>query len=134
MEYSVKGKSSNSGEAVVRAKSNDYSFGIKADQKDLAGPAELLLSAFAACCLKNVDRFSEILHYTYNHVEIEVKGTRQEKPPMMNEIEFTLTISSSDENLKPDLLLKNLQKFGTIYNTLNAACEIKGEIIINNHV
>lgn len=134
MEYSVKGNSTSLGEAVVKAKSNEYSFGIKPNQPEVAGPAELLMSAFAACCLKNVERFSNILHYTYNHAEIEVKGTRQEKPPMMNEIEFTLTISSSDENLKPDLLMKNLQKFGTIYNTLNAACEIKGEIIINNHV
>lgn len=134
MEYSVKGISNSLGEATIKAKSNEYSFGVKSDQPEKAGPAELLLGAFAACCLKNVERFSSLLHYTYQTAEIDVIGERQENPPMFNRIRFTLYISGNDSNLKPDLLLKNLQKFGTIYNTLNEVCEIEGQIILNGNV
>lgn len=134
MEYSVVGFSNCSGVASVKAKSNEFSFGIKKIQSEMAGPAELLLSAFAACCLKNVERFSSILKYTYEKVEIEVKGIRQEKPPMFNSIHYVLHISSTDPKLNPDLLHKNLIKFGTIYNTLNAVCEIDGNIILNENV
>lgn len=134
MNYSVKGISNSIGIAFINAKANKYEFGIKATQSDLAGPADMLLSSFAACCLKNVERFSSILHYNYDSVEIDVSGVRQEKPPMINEINYTLHISSNDPNLKPDLLLKNLKKFGTIYNTLNTVCKINGQIILNKNV
>ena len=134
MEYSIKAKSASSGEAVVFAKSNSYDFGIKSNQPEMAGPTELLLGAFAACCLKNIERFSQLLHYTYTHAEIEVKGFRQEKPPMINKIQYTIRIKSNDPKLKLDLLHKNLKKFGTIYNTLNVVCEIDGELIVADNV
>lgn len=134
MEYIVTGRSNSDGKAEILAKSNNYEFGIKAGQPEKAGPTELLLGAFAACCLKNIERFSAILKYNYNSADITVTGLRQEKPPMIYEINYTIHISSDDPNLKPDLLLKNLQKFGTIYNTLNAVCKINGQIILNNHV
>ncbi|MEX1002428.1 MAG: OsmC family protein [Crocinitomicaceae bacterium] len=132
MKYTIHGKSNSDGSAELRAKGSKYAFGIKAEQADLAGPAELLLSAFAACCLKNVERFASILKYTYEEAEIEVSGTRQEKPPMFTKINFTLHIKSTDPNLNPDLLFKNIQKFGTIYNTLNAVCEINGQLKLND--
>jgi uncharacterized OsmC-like protein len=134
MSYTVKGKSNNNGEAKIIAKSNNYVFGIKSNQSEFCGPAEILLSSFAACCLKNVERFSSILNYQYDSAEIEVTGIRQEKPSMINKIDYTLSISSKDKNLNIDLLHKNLKKFGTIYNTLNAVCEINGKLILNNHV
>jgi uncharacterized OsmC-like protein len=134
MEYFVKGNTSADGEAIITAKSNTYEFGVKASQKEMAGPTELLLSAFAACCLKNVERFASILHYTYTIAEIEVTGIRQDKPPMINNISYTLKIASDDPHLNIELLHKNLKKFGTIYNTLNVVCEINGELILNNHV
>jgi len=134
MNYKVTAHSENNGKAQINAKSNIYSFGVKSNQSDLAGPAELLLSAFAACCLKNVERFSTVLKYNYQSAEIEVTGIRQEKPPMFTQINYKLNIVSNDLDLNTELLHKNLQKFGTIYNTLNAVCSINGEITLNNHV
>lgn len=128
MKYTVVAKSKESGVGQIDAKSNRYEFGISQDQKDMAGPAELLLSAFAACSLKNVERFSSILEFDYEHAEIHVEGVRQDKPPLMKEINYTLEIKSTDENLNPDLLHKNIQKFGTIYNTLKQGSTINGEI------
>jgi uncharacterized OsmC-like protein len=132
MEYSITGNSSHSGLASITAKSNEYTFGIKPNAPDTAGPAELLLGSFAACCLKNVERFSKLLGYSYDEAKIEVKGIRQEKPPMFKSIHYALTIKSDDSKLSTDLLQKNLVKFGTIYNTLNAVCEIDGKILISN--
>lgn len=132
MLYSVTADSNQEGQAEVQARSNRYPFSIKPNDADQAGPAELLLSAFAACCLKNVERFSSVLHYTYENASIEVSGVRQEKPPMFTQIDFVLWIESSSINT--DLLLKNLQKFGTIYNTLSAVCEINGSIKVKSNV
>lgn len=130
MKYSVVAKSNESGIGEIDAKKNHYEFGVSQDHKDMAGPAEMLLSAFAACCLKNVERFSSILEFEYETAEIQVEGIRQDKPPLMKEIKYTLEIKSSDENLNTDLLHKNIQKFGTIYNTLSHGSEITGEIKI----
>lgn len=128
MNYHVIGQSDCEGVANIKAKSNTYTFGIKSDQVELAGPAELLLSAFASCCLKNVERFAEILKFTYVSAEIEVSGIRQEKPPMFTEIQYSLRVYGDDEGLNTDLLQMNLEKFGTIYNTLSAVCTIQGEL------
>jgi uncharacterized OsmC-like protein len=113
----------------IEAKENQYTFGIRKDRHEMAGPAELLLGAFAACCLKNVERFSSLLGFEYTNAKIQVEGVRQEKPPMMSEISYTLRISGSDERLNPDLLHKNIRKFGTVYNTLSQVSAIHGKII-----
>lgn len=131
MKYSVTASSTKSGIGQIEAKENQYTFGIHKDRNEMAGAAELLLGAFAACCLKNVERFSSLLDFEYKNAEIQVEGVHQEKPPMMKEIHYTLRINSSDENLNPDLLHKNIRKFGTIYNTLSQVSEINGEIIID---
>lgn len=128
MNYQVVGRSEKGAAAHIQAKSNQYTFGIQSDQQDLAGPAELLLSAFAACCLKNVERFSTILNFSYVSAEIVVTGIRQEKPPMFVQINYTLRISSNDVELNTRLLQRNLEKYGTIYNTLAAVCKIEGQL------
>jgi uncharacterized OsmC-like protein len=131
MNYQVKAHSESAGKAEIIAKNSQYVFGINADQTELAGPAEILLSSFAACCLKNVERFSTILHYTYKSADIEVIGERQEKPPMFTKIDFKLNINTDQPNFNAELLLKNLRKFGTVYNTLSGVCEITGHISVN---
>jgi len=44
----------------------------------LMNPAELLLSAFAACVLKDVGRYAGILSFAYERAEIVVRGVRQD--------------------------------------------------------
>jgi uncharacterized OsmC-like protein len=84
------------------------------------------LGAFAACCLKNVERFSKILKFEYENAAIEVEGERQESPTKLIAINYIISIKGADINL--NLLHKNIQKYGTIYNTLKETCEIQGEI------
>ncbi|GAB1418402.1 hypothetical protein MASR2M12_11670 [Bacteroidales bacterium] len=44
-------------------------------------------------------------------------------------VNYELIIYSSEENINTVLLKKNIEKFGTIYNTVKLSCNINGEII-----
>lgn len=79
--------------------------------------------------LKNVERFSALLNFTYEKAIVNVSATRTEKPVKMDGINYKLIIYSSDENLNTVLLKKNIEKFGTIYNTVKLSCTISGEVV-----
>ncbi|MFB0947882.1 MAG: hypothetical protein QMB24_17315 [Spirosomataceae bacterium] len=46
----------------------------------------------------------------------------------MDEITYELKIYSNDDRLNIDLLKKNIEKFGTISNTVKSSCTVVGEI------
>ncbi|GAL69107.1 hypothetical protein JCM19301_2097 [Jejuia pallidilutea] len=46
----------------------------------------------------------------------------------MEHIVYNLTVYSNDKKLNSDLLKKNIEKFGTIYNTVKLSCSISGTI------
>lgn len=58
------------------------------------------------------------MKFTYLKATVDVSATRTEKPLKMDDINYRLIIYSSDENLNSSLLKKNIEKFGTIYNTV----------------
>jgi uncharacterized OsmC-like protein len=95
----------------------------------LPGPADLLTAAFAACVLKNVDRFSKILPFSYSAAEIDVTAERQESPPRMKRIDYVLRITTDEPWRRVDLLHRNIVAHGTVFNTLRAACDVQGEIV-----
>lgn len=129
MEYSISGKSESNNNASIDIKKTHVAFGTTAVSADsLANPAELFLTSFAACTLKNVERFSELMRFSYEKAEISVKAIRLDKPPRMDELKYELKVFSNDPKLNTDLLKKNIEKFGTIYNTIKLACKISGEI------
>lgn len=130
MQYQLSGSITPSREASFSVRESRVLFGV-GDQGDLPNPAELLLGAFAACCLKNVQRFSELLGFDYTNARIEVTGERQEKPTKIIAIRYVIQVSSTDDKLNVNLLHKNLRKFGTIYNTLKAVCEVSGELVLS---
>lgn len=131
MNYSIIAQSEANNNAGITIRETEIHFGTTAASADsLANPAELFLSAFAACILKNVERFSGIMGFAYSRARIEVSGSRLEKPPRMDQITYALEVYSTDIRLNPELLKKNIEKQGTIYNTVNAACSIHGSISI----
>lgn len=130
MEYITTANSTSKDKASIRIKNSEIDFGITPQSaEDLPNPAELFLGSFAACILKNVERFSQILNFDYTRAEIVVKATRLENPPRMDQLRYVLKIYSSDQELNIDLLQKNIEKFGTIFNTAKASCTISGEIV-----
>ena len=129
LSYTIKAKSTHGGDAIVEANNGSFIFDASAGRKDgLPNPAELLLSALAACVLKNVERFSEILKYDYTQASISIKGVRNDNPPFMSSINYKLQVESDMDESKLNLLHKNILKFGTITNTLAKATELNGTI------
>lgn len=129
MKYFSQASSSSKNNASIKIKQSEISFGITPESADsLPNPAELFLGSFSSCILKNVERFSILMNFKYTNAEIVVNATRLEKPPRMDEINYELRIYSNDSNLNIDLLKKNIENFGTIFNTVKLSCSIIGEI------
>jgi uncharacterized OsmC-like protein len=130
-EYEVSASVQRGGLATAQAKRSEIRFDGSAQQDPtLPGPAELLATAFAACALKNVERFSRILPFHYESASIHVVARREEHPPRIVSIRYTLTIATDEAANRMELLHRNIRKFGTVYNTLAAACRIDGEILV----
>lgn len=131
MNYIVSSSSSPLSEGHATIKQSSIDFGVTpAAEETLANPAELFLNALSACILKNVERFSKLLKFQYSKAELTINAARLEKPPRLDEIRYELVIYSQDPHLKVPLLKKNVEKFGTIFNTIKSSCTINGEISI----
>jgi len=130
MNYQIKAFSNFSDDAVIHIKESEIDFGTTAKTSEvLPNPAELFLGSFAACMLKNVERFSEMMKFKYERTDLIVTAVRLDHPPRMDNIVYNLNIYSDDSKLNIDLLKKNIEKYGTIYNTVKQVCQIDGTII-----
>lgn len=129
MNYQIKASSLSNADAVIHIKESNIDFGTTSKTAEtLPNPAELFLGSFAACMLKKVERFSRMMKFTYSKATLKVSATRLENPSRMDNIMYNLTIYSNDKKLNTDLLKKNIEKFGTIYNTIKLACNISGTL------
>jgi uncharacterized OsmC-like protein len=132
-QYKISASVQKGGSAIAQAKQSEIRFDASAQQDpELPGPADLLATAFAACVLKNVERFSHILHFRYETASIDVEAQREDRPPRIVTIRYTLRVKTDEPRHRLDLLYLNIRKYGTIYNTLAAACQVGGEIIADN--
>lgn len=129
MTYAVFASTRAGGTASVHARTSDIAFDGSAQSGDaLPGPADLLCAALSACILKNVERFSHMLPFRYESASIEVTADREEPPPRIIRMHYLLRVVTDESAARIELLHKNIRKFGTITNTLAAACELTGEI------
>ena len=88
----------------------------------------MLSAALCACILKNVERFSHILPFAYASATVKVVAEREEPPPHIARMRYELEIITEEPEERVELLHRNIQKFGTITNTLSKACEVTGTI------
>ena len=93
------------------------------------GPADLLGSAFAACLLKNLARSGALLGFEYHDAQVDVVLRRQDAPPKFVSVEYTLRVTTDEPERRVELVHTNLRKFGTVYNTLAAVCDVHGTVI-----
>jgi uncharacterized OsmC-like protein len=129
LKYKITASSISNQDATIHIKQSEIDFGTTPETTEtLPSPAELFLGSFSSCMLKNVERFSGMMHFTYSKATVEVNATRLENPPRMDHIDYKLTIYSNDAKLNTALLKKNIEKFGTIYNTVKLSCSITGSI------
>ncbi len=95
LEYEIKAISESRGNALATANKTTIDFDATSGRDDiLPNPAELLLTSLAACILKNVQRYSEILHYPYRKAKVTVQGSRNDTPPFMSAIHYKIEIDT----------------------------------------
>ncbi|KEO60107.1 OsmC family protein [Thioclava indica] len=99
-----------------------------AGRLDAFNPAEMLLASLAACILKGTERIIPMLKFDLRGIEVSLRGVRQDAPPKMVQITYEIVVDSDETDQRIDLLHRNLQKYGTIYNTLAGATELSGTI------
>lgn len=127
-EYVVHARATHGGPAEVDAADTtlplDAAWG--AAPSGAPGPADLLASAFAACMLKNLARSGALLDFAYDDAEVEVVLHRQDTPPRFTRVTYDLRITTTEPERRIALVHTNLRKYGTVYNTLAAVCEVSG--------
>jgi len=130
--YVVVARTTAKGIGELEAKSTTVRFDRSwnpAEPSDLPGPGELLASAFAACLIKNVERFGQVLDFDYRRAEVTVELHRIDAPPRFERLEYVLRIDTSEPERRVELLHRNLKKHGTVFNTLAATCDVTGTVI-----
>lgn len=129
-EYEVTGQSDGTGTARIFSKGTPITIDSSPALGDaLPGPAELLAAAFAACSLKNVERFGQMLPFNHRGAWIVVRAERQDAPPRFTAIHYALHVRTEEPADRVDLLHRNIQQHGTVFNTLAAVCDVRGEIV-----
>ena len=99
-----------------------------AGRADAFNPAELLLTALAACMIKGIERVTPMLKFEYRRVHIHLRGIRQDSPPLMSEITYEIQFDTDESDHRLDLLHANVKKFGTVFNTIARATNLTGTI------
>ena len=97
-------------------------------RNDAFNPAEMLLASLAACILKGTERMIPILKFELRGIEVKIMGERQDIPPKMTKMEYKIVVDTDETDKRLDLLHLNLQKYGTIYNTLADSVQLSGTI------
>ena len=132
LEYTIRAYRNAPASATAecdRAESAALSLDVDpAGRSDAFNPAELLLTALAACLLKGIERATPMLKFSLRSAQVRVHGIRQDSPPRMVRVAYELAIDTEETDDRLALLHRNLQKFGTVYNTLAAATELSGSI------
>ncbi|MDP2122565.1 MAG: OsmC family protein [Hoeflea sp.] len=99
-----------------------------AGRADAFNPAEMLLASLAACILKGAERMIPMLAFDLRGIEVSLSGVRQDSPPKMIRIDYEIVVDTDETDARLDLLHRNLQKYGTIFNTLVGATDLAGTI------
>jgi len=130
LTYSVVARTTEPGSAEIAFDGDVLHFDRSwaAESSGLPGPAELLAASFSACLLKNLERAGQLLSFAYDDAEVEVVARRQNDPPKFVEISYLMRVTTDEPARRIDLIHRNLQKFGTVYNTLAAVCSVHGTL------
>ena len=129
LEYSVTARRVDDHGSLAQCKQARLVIDTDLDGRpDAFNPAELLLAAVAACILKNMERIAPMIHFDYRGVMIKVHGVRQDSPPKMLRIDYTIEVDSDENDRKLELMHENIRKYGTVYNTVAPGTELTGTL------
>ena len=130
MTFEVSAKRQDSSGSVVHSKQAELLIDTSmAGRLDALNPVELLLASLSACIIKGIERVAGTLGIEYNSVHVTLVAHRPVDEARIDDISYTVTVGTSADQAKLDLLHKNLMKFGTIYNTIKSGTRLSGAVI-----
>ncbi|MEO7962796.1 MAG: OsmC family protein [Gemmatimonadaceae bacterium] len=97
-----------------------------AGRRDAMNPAELLLTALAACMLKGIARVTPMLTFTLRGVAVTIHGVRHDVPPRLESITYEIVVDTDESDQRLDLLHTNVRKYGTVFNTVAPGTKLTG--------
>jgi uncharacterized OsmC-like protein len=100
-----------------------------AGRPDALNPVELLLAALAACIIKGIDRVAGTIGISYDSVNVALTAHRPEDEARIEDISYVVTIGTDADQGKLDLLHKNIERHGTIYNTVKSGTSLSGKVV-----
>jgi uncharacterized OsmC-like protein len=128
-EYRVAARRIDSHGSLAKAKQAEVALDTDlAGRQDAMNPAELLLSALAACMLKGIERVTPVLKFRIDGAEVSLEAVRQDAPPKLTLIRYEIVVDSDESDQRLDLLHRNILKYGTISNTLGGAVPLEGTL------
>ena len=130
MEFSVSARRVDVTGSVATCKEATLSLDTAlAGRRDAFNPAELLLAALSACMIKGIERVAPMLKFSFRSVEVDVCGVRQDAPPRIERIEYTIRVDTDEPERRLELLHDNVRKFGTVFNTVAPGTELSGVLV-----
>lgn len=103
-----------------------------AGRRDALNPAELLLTALAACMIKGIERVTPMLKFQLRGVTVELTGIRQDVPPKLESIRYRILLDSDESEARLALLHENVKKYGTVFNTVVPGTDLSGTLERSN--
>ncbi len=129
LSFSLEAKRNDSSGSLVTAKSAELTIDTSlAGRPDALNPVELLLASQAACFIKGIERLAPTLEFDFRGVQVYLEADRPENEARIAQIRYQVVIETDESDQRIALMHKNLQKQGTIYNTLSAGTELVGSV------
>jgi uncharacterized OsmC-like protein len=129
LSFSLQAKRNNPSGSLVTAKSAALTIDTSlAGRPDALNPVELLLASQAACFIKGIERLAPTLEFDFRGVQVFLEADRPENEARIAQIRYQVVIETDESDQRIALMRKNLQKQGTIYNTLSAGTELVGSV------
>ena len=129
MEYHVYARRTDSHGSLATVKGAEVVLDTDpAGRRDAMNPVELLLSAFAACMLKGIERMETLLAFQIEGAEALLEAIRPDAPPKLTLIRYEIILDSPETDQRLDLLHRNIRKYNRISNTLAGAVPLQGTL------
>ena len=78
--------------------------------------------------IKGIEQVAPMIHFHLKGVQVKLHGIRQDAPPMMIAVDYEIVVDTMEDDRRLELLHTNVQKPGTISNTVAKATKLEGTI------
>lgn len=104
----------------------------RADPTAGFNPVETLLAALGDCLLTALDFVAELSKIPVTGAWIELEATRQDKPPTLTRIRYTLHLTSEAPKERLARLAGLAERNSTVFQTLNQTLPVEGRWEMNS--